>query len=94
MLKSRGRTNEVPVMGMEEWPQVVIATIFYSIAIRITSKTKRVAQFRNRRSDAYQKRNKENFCVWMTCAMQNTTICKILLTIYMPEVWQMKLLQT
>ena len=26
--------------------------------------------------------------MWMTCAMQNTTICKILLTIYMPEVWQ------
>ena len=24
MLKSRGRTDEVPVMGMEEWPQVVI----------------------------------------------------------------------
>lgn len=23
MLKSSGRTTEVPVMGMEEWPQVV-----------------------------------------------------------------------
>ena len=23
MLKSSGRTYEVPVMGMEEWPQVV-----------------------------------------------------------------------
>lgn len=22
MLKSRGRTDEIPVMGMEEWPQV------------------------------------------------------------------------
>ena len=30
MLKSRGRTDEVPVMGMEEWPQVVeiITTLF------------------------------------------------------------------
>lgn len=24
MLKSRGRTSEVPVMGTEEWPQVDI----------------------------------------------------------------------
>ena len=27
MLKSRGRTDEVPVMGMEEWPQVVVNNI-------------------------------------------------------------------
>lgn len=27
MLKSSVRTNEVPVMGMEEWAQVVVAFI-------------------------------------------------------------------
>lgn len=43
MLKSRGRTNEVFVMNMEECPQVGIESQSQSIAIRIAGKTKSVA---------------------------------------------------
>ena len=43
MLKSRGRTDEIPVMGTEEWPQVNCKS-FYMIQLntRISSMSKRV----------------------------------------------------
>ena len=43
MLKSGGRTNETPVIGVEEWPLVVCKNKCYSVAIGIASMTKRVA---------------------------------------------------
>lgn len=43
MLKSGGRTDEVPVMGMEEWPSVDYMKIVLFGRFRIASTTKRVA---------------------------------------------------
>ena len=57
MLKSSVRTNEVPVMGMEEWAQVVVAFIdlkqskfIHSNTIGILCMTKK-AHFRIRRKE-------------------------------------------
>ena len=57
MLKSSVRTNEVPVMGMEEWAQVVVAFIdlkqskfSHSNTIGISCMTKK-AHFRIRRKE-------------------------------------------